>query len=102
SLPQLRDLQPVGLGAVLDRFLAPDERLGDRPHRHALARQRMQLLDFVLPPRLPVPLEPFAHSSSPACAGEGDHHRWWRGPPPFRRAIAQRKGFGSPPSPCYS
>src|SRR3954447_17998343 len=67
-LAQLDDLQPVGLGAVPDRLLAPRQRLGDRPHRHALAGKRVQLLDLVLPPRLAVPFKMFAHIRAPLVA----------------------------------
>src|SRR3954447_12442478 len=67
ALPKLADLQLVGLGAVPDRFLAPRERLGDGAHAHALARQRVQLLDLVLPPRLPVTLEFFVAHDQPPC-----------------------------------
>src|SRR4029079_10745017 len=68
DLPQLRDLQPIVLGPLLHRFLAPSQRLGDRADRHALAGERMQLLDLVLPPRLPMPLEPLAHCALPSSA----------------------------------
>src|SRR5215212_1272897 len=68
DLPQLRDLQPIVLRALLDRFLAPRQRLGDRADRHALACERVQLLDLVLPPRLPMPLEPLAHCALPSSA----------------------------------
>src|SRR5215212_5035426 len=68
DLPQLRDFEPVVLRALLDRFLAPRQRLGDRADRHALAGERVQLLDLVLPPRLPMPLEPLAHYALPSSA----------------------------------
>src|SRR3954447_23323364 len=72
ALPKLADLQLVGLGAVPHRFLAPGERLGDGAHAHALASQRVQLLDLVLPPRLPVPLELLAaHNPPPVFWGRG-------------------------------
>src|SRR4051812_42843871 len=66
---QFYDLQPVGLGAVLDRFLAAHERLGDGAQRHAFAGELVELLDPLLPPRLRVPLEPFRHVASPHSAG---------------------------------
>src|SRR6478672_6681550 len=60
-LAQLGDLHAVVLRSPLHRFLAPRQRLGDRPHRHPLAGEEVKLLDLVLPPRLPMPLELFFH-----------------------------------------
>src|SRR5215203_613348 len=57
SLAKLGDVQPVGLRAILDRFLAALERLGDRLERHALLGQRVELLELVARPGLPMPLE---------------------------------------------
>src|SRR4051812_12340032 len=65
ALAQLRNLQPVRLGPVLDRLLAARQRLGDRLQRHPLAGEQMQLLNLVLPPGLPVPLELFRHLNPP-------------------------------------
>src|SRR3954471_2134412 len=65
ALTQLRNLQPVRLGAVPDRFLAAGHRLGNALERHALAGEKVQLLDLVAGPGLPVPLEPFRHLPSP-------------------------------------
>lgn len=62
SLPQLGDLDAVGLGAVLYRFLAAGEGLGDGFQRHALGGELVQLLNLVLPPRLTVAFETFAHT----------------------------------------
>src|SRR3954470_24099905 len=62
---QLGDLQAVFLRPLLDRLLAARQRLGDRSERHALAREHVKLLDLVLPPRLPVALEPFTHLALP-------------------------------------
>src|SRR5690242_6323044 len=92
-LAKLRDFHPVGLRAVLHRLLAAGERLGDGAQRHALAGEQVQLLDLVLPPRLPMPLElGLRHHCSPAFAGEGDHRTWWRGPSPlFPARIAHKK-----------
>src|SRR5947199_6381063 len=59
-LAQLADRQPVGLGAVLDRFFAAGERLGNRPYAHAFAGEQVELLNLVLPPRLAVPFELFS------------------------------------------
>src|SRR6185369_392643 len=74
ALPQLGDLQFVEPGPVPDRLLAPRQRLGDRAQRLALAGEQVQLLDLVLPPRLPVPLElGFSHVPLRACSGR------WRG-----------------------
>src|SRR5437868_11443450 len=60
ALPQLGNPQPVRFGAVLDRFLAPGERLGDGAQAHALAGEQVELLDLILPPRLAVAFELFA------------------------------------------
>ena len=47
GLTQLGDPDPVILGAVLGRFLAAVQRLGDFLEALALAGQRAQLGDFV-------------------------------------------------------
>jgi len=61
ALAELRDLDLVEPGAVLDRFLASRQRLGDRSQRHALGGELMQFLDLVLPPRLAVAFESLGH-----------------------------------------
>src|SRR4029453_3287774 len=51
-------------GPILDRLLAAGEGLGDGPQRVALGSKQMQLLDLVLAPGLPMPLELFRHHPS--------------------------------------
>src|SRR6187402_709465 len=63
-LMQLGDAQAVGLGAVLDRFLAAGERLGDRLQRDALLGERVELLDLVGGPGLAMAFEAFGHDLS--------------------------------------
>ena len=68
-LPELADLELVGLGPDLDRFLAAGQGLGDGADRHALVGELVKLLDLVLLPRLAVAFEAFAHPQSPLKSG---------------------------------
>lgn len=67
GLAQFGQRQLVGPGPVADRFLASGERLGDGPDAHPLAGEQMQLLDFILPPRLAVAFE-FVAAHAPSLA----------------------------------
>src|SRR4051794_20714493 len=69
-LPQLRDLQPVRLRPVLDRFLGPRQRLGDRLDAHALGGEPVELLDLLALPGL-------------AMAGVGLGHQSFAARPPL-------------------
>src|SRR3954469_17677088 len=61
SSAQLADLQPVQSGAVLHRLLGAGQCPGDRPQRHVLAGELVELLDLVLFPGLAVSGEGFRH-----------------------------------------
>src|SRR3546814_3759581 len=63
SSAQLADLQPVDLRPLLHRLLAAGQCLGDGFERHALARQRAKLGDFLALPRLAVADEMLGHQS---------------------------------------
>src|SRR6476469_6785717 len=63
--PELGDAQTVFLRALLDRLFTSSQRLGECLECHPLAGELVQFLNLILPPRLPVTLEPFAHSPSP-------------------------------------
>src|SRR5690349_19852706 len=65
GLAQLGDGEAVGLGAVLHRFLAPRERLGDALQRLALLGEIVEGGDLLLLPGLAVALERFAHDAVP-------------------------------------
>src|SRR5689334_1452991 len=54
----------VELGPVLHRLLAPVSALAIAFSAMPLGPEGVQLLDLILPPRLPVPLEPFGHCRS--------------------------------------
>src|SRR6476469_1438568 len=63
--PELGDAQTVFLRALLDRLFTSSQRLGECLECHPLAGELVQFLNLILPPRLPVTLELFAHSHSP-------------------------------------
>src|SRR3546814_86236 len=63
---QLRDRQPVGLGARLHRFLAARQRLGNGLQRHALLGEHVQLLHLGGGPGLLVAFEAVLHACTPA------------------------------------
>src|SRR3546814_157017 len=65
---QLRDREAVGLGADLNSFLAARQRLGDGFQRHALFRERMELVDLGRGPRLFVAFEPVLHAKTSGSA----------------------------------
>src|SRR3954466_12369796 len=65
-LSQFGDSEAVRLRSVLGGFLASLERLRYRLERHALFGERMELLDLVAGPGLPMPLESVLAHASPA------------------------------------
>src|SRR3546814_15719454 len=62
GLVQLLDRDAVGLGALLHRFLAAGQRLGDGFPCHALFRERVELVDLGRGPRRFVAFEPVLHA----------------------------------------